>query len=137
MDSRSQIDFLATLRLSLKVLKKAEPGFSVDELRRMIEDRIVELKTQASLQRKPAALEISCPVCKQRAGVACISLPSKTQFGKKNDLSFESHIGGKMVIMRRPHWERIRRHVAANSKSKNQAQPQRFEGQGCKVPFPS
>jgi hypothetical protein len=56
MDSRSQIDFLATLRLSLKVLKKAEPGFSVDELRRMIEDRIVELKTQASLQRKPAAL---------------------------------------------------------------------------------
>jgi hypothetical protein len=114
MDSRSQIDFLATLRLSLKVLKKAEPGFSVDELRRMIEGRIVELKTQASLQRKPAALEIPCPVCKQRAGLPCISLPSKTQFGKKNDPSFESHLGGKEVKMRRPHWERVRHHHAAN-----------------------
>ncbi len=107
MDSSSQIDFLATLRLSLKVMKKAEPGFSVDELRRMIEDRIAELKAEASLQRRPAALDIPCPVCKQRAGLPCISLPSKTQFGKKNDPSFESHVGGKKVIMRRPHWERI------------------------------
>ena len=108
MDSRAQIDFLATLRLSLKVLKEAEPGFSVDELRRMIEARIDELKVEANHQRKAAALEIPCPVCKQRVGLPCISLPSKTQFGKKNDPSFESHIGGKKVIMRRPHWERIR-----------------------------
>jgi hypothetical protein len=114
MDSRAQIDFLATLRLSLTVLKKAEPEFSVDELRRMIESRIAELKAEASLHRKPAALEIPCPVCKQRAGLPCISLPSKTQFGKKNDPSFESHTGGKKVIMRRPHWERSRHRRAAN-----------------------
>lgn len=119
MDSRAQIDFLATLRLSLKVLKKAEPGFSVDELRHMIEARIAELKAEAGVQRKPAALEIPCPVCKQRAGLPCISLPSKTQFGKKNDPSFESRLGGKKATMRRPHWERTRRHVAANTKSKN------------------
>ena len=62
MDSRSQIDFLATLSLSLKVMKKAEPGFSVDELRRMIEERIAALKAEASLQRRPAALDIPCPV---------------------------------------------------------------------------
>ena len=119
MDSRSQIDFLATLRLSLKVLKKAEPGFSVDvdELRRMIESRIAELKAEASLHRRPAALDIRCPVCKQRAGHPCISLPSKTQFGKKNDLSFESHIGGKKIIMRVPHWERSRHRRAANRAS--------------------
>ena len=55
MDSRAQIDFLATLRLSLKVLKKAEPGFSVDELLHMIEARIAELKAEAGLQRKPAS----------------------------------------------------------------------------------
>jgi len=114
MDSRAQLDFLATLRLSLKVLKKAEPGFSVDELRRMIEARIAELKAEANLQRKPAALEIPCPVCKQRAGHPCISLPSKTQFGKKNDPSFESHFGGKKVTMRQPHRERICHHRAAN-----------------------
>ena len=119
MDSQAQVDFLATLRLSLKVLKKAEPGFSVDELRRMIEARIAELKAEARLQRKPAALETPCPVCKQRAGLPCVSLPSKTQFGKKNDLAFESQIGGKKVIMRRPHWKRIRHHVAANSKPQN------------------
>jgi hypothetical protein len=113
MDSRAQIEFLATLRLSLKVLKKAEPGFSVDELRRMIESRIAELKAETSLPRKPAALEIPCPVCKQRVGHPCVSLPTKTQFGKKNDPSFESHIGGKKVIMRQPHLERIRRHLAA------------------------
>jgi len=114
MDSSSQIDFLATLSLSLKVMKKAEPGFSVDELRRMIEERIAALKAEASLQRRPAALDIPCPVCKQRAGVPYISLPSKTQFGKKNDPSFESHIGGKNVIMKRPHWERIRHRLAAD-----------------------
>jgi hypothetical protein len=110
MDSRTQIDFLAILRLSLKVLKKAEPGFPLDELRRMIQARIGELNAEASLQRKSAALEIPCPVCKQRAGFPCISLPSKIQFGKKNDPSFESHSGGRKVIMRRPHWERIRQH---------------------------
>ena len=117
MDTQAQIDFLATLRLSLKVLKKAEPGFSVVELRRMIENRIAELKAEASLQRKSTALEIACPVCKQRAGLPCISLPSKTQFGKKNDLAFESHLGGKKVVMRRPHWERIRHHRAAIEQS--------------------
>lgn len=114
MDPHGQIDFLATLRLSLKVLKKAEPGLPLDELRRMIEGRIAELKTEANLQRKPAALEIPCPVCKQRAGLPCISLPSKTRFGKKNDLYFESHLDGKRIIMRQPHWERIRLHHAAS-----------------------
>jgi hypothetical protein len=64
MDSRTQIDFLATLRLSLKVLKEVEPGFSVDELRRMLEARIDELKAEANHQRKAAALEVPCPVCK-------------------------------------------------------------------------
>lgn len=117
MDSRAQIDFLTTLRLSLKVLKKAEPGFSVDELRRMIQARIADLKAEASLQRKHPALEIRCPVCKQRAGLPCISLPSKTQFGKKNLPSFESHIGGKNVVMRQPHRERIRHHLAASENS--------------------
>jgi|SRR5579863_8374209 len=120
MDSRAQIDFLATLRLSLRVLKKAEPGFSVDELRSMIEARIAELKAEASLERKSPALEIPCPVCKQRSGHPCISLlPSKAQFGKKNDPSFESHAGGKKVIMRQPHWGRIHHHVAVHSKPKN------------------
>ena len=117
MDSSSQIDFLAGLSLSLKVMKKAEPGFSVDELRRMIEERIAALKAEAGLQRRPAALDIPCPICKQRAGLPCISLPSKTQFGKKNSLSFESHIGGKKVIMRRPHWERSRHRREANRAS--------------------
>ena len=117
MDSSSQIDFLASLSLSLKVMKKAEPGFSVDELRRMIEERIAALKAEAGLQRRPAALDIPCPICKQRAGLPCISLPSKTQFGKKNNLSFESHVGGKKVIMRRPHWERSRHRRAANRAS--------------------
>jgi hypothetical protein len=60
MDSRAQIDFLASMRLSLKVLKRAESGFSFDELRHMIEDRIAELEAEASLQREPAALEIPC-----------------------------------------------------------------------------
>lgn len=106
MDSRAQIDLL-TLRRSLELLKQAEPGPSVEELRRLIEARIAELKAEARHQRKHPALGIPCSVCKQRAGLPCISLPSKTQFGKRNDLFFETHTGGEKVIMRRPHPERI------------------------------
>lgn len=113
MDSRARIDFLANLRLSLKVLKAAEPQSSVDELRRMILKRIAELKSEASLERKHAALAIPCPVCMRRAGLPCVSLPSKTLFGKKNDPSFASHAGGQLVIMRWPHRQRIRAHRSA------------------------
>ena len=55
--TQGQIDFLASLRLSLKVLKNAEPKSSVDELRSMIQGRMAELKMEASLERKHAALD--------------------------------------------------------------------------------
>lgn len=106
--TQGQIDFLASLRLSLKVLKNAEPRSSVDELRRIIQARMAELKMEASLERKHAALEIACPVCGQPAGRPCVSLPSKTQFGKKRDPFFASHAGGQQAIMRWPHRQRIR-----------------------------
>lgn len=117
MDSRAQIDFLAGLRLSLKVLKAAESQSSVDELRRMIQIRIAKLKIEASRDRKHAALAIPCPVCKQQAGLPCVSLPSKTTFGKKNDPSFASHAGGQKVIMRWPHRQRIRAYRSATERS--------------------
>ena len=113
MDRRAQIDFLDSLRLTLKVLKAAEPQSPVEELRRMIQSRIAELKIEASHERKHTALAIPCPVCNQRAGLPCVSLPSKTQFGKKNDPSFASHEGGQLVIMRWPHRQRILAHRSA------------------------
>ena len=75
MDNRAQIDFLATLRLSLKVLKSAEPESSVDELRRMIQARIAELKTETNRERKHAALEVKCPICGARSAASRLDSP--------------------------------------------------------------
>src|SRR5579863_2698599 len=85
MNSRRKVDRLATLRLSLNSLEK--PGNpatpSVVNLRRVIENRIVELESSPSVQWAHAVLDVKCPACQQPPGLPCVSVPLKTRFGGK------------------------------------------------------
>jgi hypothetical protein len=103
MNSRCKVDRLAILRLSLKSLEK--PGNpsapSVVNLRRVIENRIVELETSPSVQWTHAVLDVKCPVCEQPPGLPCVSVPLR------------AHFGGKKLIMKQPHRQRFGQPIAA------------------------
>lgn len=102
MNSRRKVDRLATLRLSLQSLEKQgnPSALSVVNLRRVIQNRIVELESSPSVQWTHAVLDVKCPVCEQPPGLPCVSVPLKARFG------------GKKLIMKQPHRQRFGQPIA-------------------------
>ncbi len=93
MNSRSHLDCLTNLRLSLQMLEKTGDlsSPSIADLRRILLNRIAELKVVPKL----AVLDITCPVCNQPPGFPCVARPLRSRFN------------GEKVLMRQPHRQRF------------------------------